>query len=475
MVEDLKRVPGTGAADLPTPRESALPITSKPPEVPHDDVTRDTARDIARAVDMPGTMQLRPGQLMPSASMAAPSISASTLPPASAIMATVAGGPTQVTHAPPAVPMAHERYHIGHEIARGGMGRVVEATDAVFGRTVALKEALALDVDSLKRFERETKITARLEHPSIVPVHDAGTMLGGAPYYVMRKISGRPLERLVALAETLDERLALVPHMVAASHAIAHAHERGVVHRDIKPSNILVGDLGETIVIDWGLAKMIGEADDPLVSPVTIEPLDSIKTRAGIVYGTPGFMAPEQLRGKPVNERCDVYALGATLYHLLGRKPPHHAKTADEMMLAAAAAAPAPIRTVVAGVPPELATIVDKCLAYEPADRYQNARALAEDLRRFLAGQLVASHHYSTAERARRFVKRNKVPVAAVAATILVLLLAFVRVRGERDRADDAARAAIEEKAIAETERQRAEHELERVTLQQAKNGVETN
>jgi hypothetical protein len=430
------------SAELPTASGTVVPTV--PPELPAF-----------------GTMQLRPGESLPE------------IPKSSPIMPTFSGGPTKVTHSPPQLP--HERYAIGDEIARGGMGRVVEANDTVLGRTVALKEALALDADSLKRFERETKITARLEHPSIVPVHDAGTMLGGAPYYVMRKISGRPLERLVALAETLDERLALVPHIVNASNAIAHAHERGVVHRDIKPSNILVGDLGETIVIDWGLAKLINEADDPLVSPVTIEPLDSIKTRAGIVYGTPGFMAPEQLRGKPVNERCDVYALGATLYHLLGRRPPHHAKTADEMMKSAAAAPPPPITEIVSGVPPELSTIIDKCLAHDPADRYQTARELAEDLQRFLTGQLVASHHYSTAERARRFVKRNKVPVAAMGVLFVGLALAFVRVRGERDRADEAAQTAREEKAIAETERLRAERELERVTLQQAKNEVETN
>src|SRR6185295_14407798 len=114
------------------------------------------------------------------------------------------------------------------EIARGGMGRVVDALDTALGRVVALKEALALDADSLHRFQREIQITARLEHPSIVPVHDAGTMEGGAPFYVMRKIGGRPLEKLVASAETLNERLSLIPHVVAAAHAIAHAHVRGI-------------------------------------------------------------------------------------------------------------------------------------------------------------------------------------------------------------------------------------------------------
>ena len=159
---------------------------------------------------------------------------------------------------PPAMPQ-DARYTEAKEIARGGMGRVVEAKDTVLGRTVALKEALSHDPEALRRFQRETRITARLEHPSIVPVHDAGFSPSGAPFYVMRKIGGRPLEELVGLYGALPDRLALVPHIVAAAHAVAHAHERGVVHRDIKPSNILVGELGETILIDWGFAKVMGE------------------------------------------------------------------------------------------------------------------------------------------------------------------------------------------------------------------------
>jgi serine/threonine protein kinase len=151
----------------------------------------------------------------------------------------------------------------------------------VLGRVVAFKEALTTDVDTLRRFERETRITARLEHPSIVPVHDAGATSNGSPFYVMRKVSGQPLERLVASAETLNQRLALIPHIVASAQAIAHAHKRGIVHRDIKPSNILVGELGETIVIDWGLAKVIGEPDEQIGRPL-VDLSDSLKTRVGI-------------------------------------------------------------------------------------------------------------------------------------------------------------------------------------------------
>ncbi|MBA3541674.1 MAG: serine/threonine protein kinase, partial [Deltaproteobacteria bacterium] len=421
-----------------------LPIATTPPEMPDD------AAPIPPTVV--GTIQLRPGE------------TPNSLPPP---MPTLSG--SALAHVPPA--MSPSRYELADEIARGGMGRVVEAMDTVLGRVVAVKEALSFDPDSIRRFQRETKITARLEHPSIVPVHDAGTTSSGMPFYVMRKISGRPLEALVATSHTVNERLALIPHLVAATQAIAHAHVRGIVHRDIKPANILVGELGETIVIDWGLAKVIGEADE-ITHGVSGPADDPIKTRVGIVFGTPGFMSPEQLRGAPVDERCDVYALGATLYHVLSRRPPHHAKTADAMMLAAVTGPPTPLAELVIGVPPELSTIVDKALAYDPDHRYQDARALAGDLQQFLTGQLVASHHYTAKQRVIRFVKRHRVPVIAVSAALLALVvggtIAVNRVVDERDRADEAARIAVAEK-------RQAEERTDQLALTQARILVRTN
>ncbi|HEY6039874.1 MAG TPA: WD40 repeat domain-containing serine/threonine-protein kinase [Kofleriaceae bacterium] len=382
--------------------------------------------------------------------------------------------------APPAMP-PELRYEYGDEIARGGMGRVVEATDTVLGRTVALKEALALDPEAIQRFHRETRITARLEHPSIVPVHDAGTSDTGAPFYVMRKISGRSLEELVSRAPELADRLALVPHIVAAANAIAHAHERGVVHRDIKPSNILAGELGETTVIDWGLAKAIGETDEvrarraPSAAPLLPgeDDDDNIKTRAGIVFGTPGFMAPEQLRGAAVDERCDVYALGATLYHLLARKPPHYAKNGADMMRAAVDGPPQPLREIVPGVPPALATIVDKALAHDREARYHDARALADDLQRFLTGQLVKSHHYSNRDKLLRWVRNNRALVAVAASSLVALLaiaaFSFSRILAARDRADAKAAEALAQKNLADTAKNEALDRLNQVTIANAR------
>jgi hypothetical protein len=470
------------AADPGLPTSAAPPGTSSPPAMPTA-TAGPTMPTAAAAVRSAGPPAMPPASAAATAAPSMPTAAASPItsgppaipgaPTAPPSMPTLAG--SAIHSGPPAIPDAPgqatavppPRYQLKREIARGGMGRVVEADDRRLGRLVAFKEALTRDADTLRRFERETQITARLEHPSIVPVYDAGESSNGAPFYVMRKVSGRPLEHLVAGADTLSQRLALIPHIVDSAQAIAHAHERGIVHRDIKPANILIGDLGETVVIDWGLAKVIGEADAQTARPL-VDLSDALKTRVGIVYGTPGFMAPEQLRGAPVDERCDVYALGATLYHLLARTPPHHAKTADEMMRAAVAAPPTPVGELVEGVPPDLSTIVDKALAHDPTVRYQNARALAEDLQRFLTGQLVKSHHYSTRDRIVRFVRKNRGVSAAALALVVVGTLSVIRIIGERNRAD----AAAHEARRAE---QTAVLRAERLTLSQARSNVEVD
>lgn len=353
------------------------------------------------------------------------------------------------------------RYVVHEEIARGGMGRVVAATDQVLGRVVAVKEALITDPDTVRRFARETEITARLEHPAIVPVYDAGFDAEGLPYYVMRKVSGQPLDRLVESTGTLAERLALLPHVVSAAEAVAHAHRRAVLHRDLKPANILVGEFGETVVIDWGLAKVTDEVDDPRVDPLPAS-VGHALTHAGAVFGTPGFMSPEQLAGEPLDPRGDVYALGATLYFLLAKRPPHDAESGPAMMALAAAGPPAPIAALVPGVPRDLAWIIDTALAFDPADRYPHAGALAAELKDFLTGQLVASRHYTPREHLVRFVRRHRIAVIAVAAAAIVLGFAVTRVLAERATARGALATALREK-------QQADEALVEMTLSQAR------
>src|SRR3954468_12832326 len=161
----------------------------------------------------------------------------------------------------PVVSPAH--YRADREIARGGMGRIIAAEDQRLGRPVALKELIEPSPDLLGRFQREALITARLQHPGIVPVYEAGCWPSGEPFFAMKLVSGRPLDRVISDATGLEERLALLPQIAAATDAIAYAHGQRVIHRDLKPANILVGELGETVVIDWGLAKHLDDAEPP--------------------------------------------------------------------------------------------------------------------------------------------------------------------------------------------------------------------
>ena len=351
-----------------------------------------------------------------------------------------------------AAPVDDPRFEPVREIGRGGMGRVVEARDKRLDRIVALKESLDATTDTRVRFEREVAITARLEHPSIVPLYDAGTAPDGTPYYVMRKVSGERLDHLIRDAKTLDQRLRLLPNMLAVADAVAHAHTRGVIHRDLKPSNVLVGEHGETILIDWGLAKTVdeGDASAPHARPRT----GNIElTTIGSVVGTPGFLAPEQCRGEAAGLRSDVYALGATLYFLLAGRMAVTPEAGERVMMERAeAGAIDPLEQHAPGLAPDLVTIVTKAMAREPMQRYADAAGFAEDLRRFLGGQLVASHHYPPLQRLARFIRRNRAVVAAsmigLAVAVAIAVVALRRIFAEqrrteaallqeRDRADD--------------------------------------
>ena len=162
---------------------------------------------------------------------------------------------------PKLVAVDPEHYILTEEIARGGMGRILRARDRRLGRQIAIKENLVNTGDHARRFEREARITARLQHPSIVHIHEAGVWPTGEPFFAMKLVSGRPLDRVIADTTTMAERLALLPRLAAACDAIAYAHSQRIIHRDLKPGNVLIGDFGETVVIDWGLAKDLDAND----------------------------------------------------------------------------------------------------------------------------------------------------------------------------------------------------------------------
>jgi len=341
---------------------------------------------------------------------------------------------------------------IERELATGGMGRVLRARDRRLGRDVALKEIL--DRDLHLRFEREARITARLQHQAIVPIYEAGTWPDGTAFYTMRLVPGRTLQAAITEARTLDARLALLHHVIAVTEAVAYAHTQRIVHRDLKPGNVLVGELGETVVIDWGLAKELDRADEQVEGHGPISDL----TNVGAVLGTPGFMAPEQARGEPLDERADVYALGAILYSLLAGIPPFaeimSECTPDDLVAATAARPARPIGDAAPDAPADLRAIVAVAMAFDKQARYPSAREMAEQLRRFAAGQLLA-RPYTIRELVTRWVRRHRIAVTigAVAGVIVIATAILAIVNITRSRAAERDARVVAERARADSDR----------------------
>ncbi|MFO0624633.1 MAG: serine/threonine-protein kinase [Polyangiales bacterium] len=329
-------------------------------------------------------------------------------------------------------------YRIDGEYARGGLGRVLLAHDVRLGRTVALKEILRPGAASVARFVREARITARLQHPGIVPVYEAGRWPDGEVFYAMRLVRGQSLGAVVARSTSFAERLALVPNLVAVADAVAYAHSRGVIHRDLKPDNVLVGDFGETVVIDWGLAKDLDDDDEVVAFGPDDAALPADLTAAGAVVGTPAYMAPEQARGEPVDARADVYALGAVIHYTLAGDHAHRGDTAGEVLSRRQEARSVALDDLVRECPRDLATIVRKAMAERPEDRYPTARELAADLRRFETGQLVSARHYTWWTLAGRWIRRQRALVGAAAALTVMGVFSVQRVVRERGRAERA-------------------------------------
>jgi WD40 repeat protein len=299
------------------------------------------------------------------------------------------------------VTLTIHHYIIESELAHGGLGRVLVARDRRLGRKVALK--VPLHPNEAPRFAHEVRITSRLQHPSIVPLYEAGRLPSGQPFFAMKLMAGRTLSEAISGARTPAERLALLPSIIAVADAVAYAHDQKIVHRDVKPSNVVLGDFGEAVLLDWGVARELSASS----------PDDGIA-------GTPSYMAPEQAAGAPLDPRFDVYALGAMLHHVLAGEAPYHGSSVDVLERLAKAPPPA-LEERWPGVPPELATIVGKAMARDPAQRYPSARELAADLRRFATGQLVGAHAYSIWALARRWLRRHRVAV-----TVALLSGAFL-------------------------------------------------
>ncbi len=391
---------------------------------------------------------------------------------------------------PGAVESMTGRYQILWPHARGGLGQVFVAQDTQLHRRVALKEIQpehAADPVSRERFVVEAEITGNLEHPGIVPVYGLDWRPDGRPFYVMRFIKGEDLaaaSRRFHVDEAPDfsglEFRWLLRRFVDVCNTIAYAHSRGVLHRDIKPSNIMLGPFGETLVLDWGVAKPLGRPDPgptPAI-PTDLSPLwpssgcGSTVTVTGQAVGTPAYMSPEQAAGdlQAMAPASDVYSLGATLYVLLTDRPPYVGDPV-EVLRDVPRGRFDPPRAIQPRVPKALDAICRKAMATEPSARYASALALADDVERWLADEPVTAFRDPGSARARRWVKRHRPIVAGTVATVVVTMLALglavpilsIAWRNEAEARRDESRQrilAIQKAEEAQDQRARAEKAL---------------
>ena len=269
-------------------------------------------------------------------------------------------------------------YVLGKELGRGGMGIVYEARDTRLERAVALKvlSPLAASGDAVERLWREARILARLEHPGIVPIHDAGMLSDGRAYYAMKLVEGCRLDEYLRAGPSVLE---LCRIFLRICEPVAFAHARGIVHRDLKPENIMLGKFGEVLVLDWGVAMALGESE-----------------RRGLVIGTPGYMAPEQSEAGPVDARADVYSLGNLLREAVGMAPPR-----------------------------ALRSIVKRATELDPARRYQTVAELSGDVASFLDHLPVSAHRENWLERVVRVLGRHKTLAWLILAYLVVRVLLF--------------------------------------------------
>ncbi|HEV3023306.1 MAG TPA: serine/threonine-protein kinase, partial [Pirellulales bacterium] len=392
---------------------------------------------------------------------------------------------------PPVPGRPSTRYCVVRLHAKGGIGEVYVADDGELRREVALKRIqsrFAHDFDCRRRFLLEAEITARLQHPGIVPVYGLVEDADGQPSYAMRFIEGKSFKDAidefhradVALRGDGEHSLALrklLNRFVEACNAVEYAHSRGVVHRDLKPANIMLGEYGETLVVDWGLAKVMGTQPGPVNREETAaraaasdgesqvprsgfaaaDALGDERTQQGVIVGTPQFMSPEQADGRQdlVGPASDVYSLGATLYSLLAGQPPFANVAFDEMFdRIRYGVFPRP-REVRAWVPAALEAVCVKAMSLAPAQRYSSARALADDIEHWLADEPVAAVRDSLAESVARWTRRHRAwtraSIVAGAVVTLVAVVGFVRESNLREAVSDSLR---KETAAREAERE---------------------
>lgn len=342
-----------------------------------------------------------------------------------------------------------ERYGQGGTLGAGGMGVVAVSRDGLLQREVARK-SVRPDLTTAERRERllrEARIAARLEHPAIVPVYDAGVGEDGEPWYAMRLVRGQTLQAALQARPKLADRLLLMRHFLAACEGMAYAHQLGVVHRDLKPDNILVGELGETQIADWGLARVGGDVPPADANAALtglpagaaakhLTPDDGDWTQAGTLLGTPQYASPEAARGEEVGPAGDVFSLGAVLWTLLSGRRPWDELPVSQVLARTRDGTPLPTPV---DAPQELVAIVQHAMAPLPSQRYPTARELAEEVARWLDGRRVHAHTYTRRELLQRVVRAWRWQLLAAAVALVSIALAVgvatAKVVAERNRA----------------------------------------
>ncbi len=350
------------------------------------------------------------------------------------------------------------KYEYIDEIARGGMGRIVSVRDRSLRRKVAMKLLIAPNgkptSSQIDRLLAEAQTTGQLEHPNIVPIHDVGVNQSDNYYFTMKLVKGTTLKevfRKLTNADTQTSEQYSLHRMLAIFQQIANglgfAHSRGVIHRDLKPDNIMIGEFGEVLIMDWGIAKLVKPMPSSGVGAKNvedhsfahefkgIETLEKDGTVVGTIAGTVGYMSPEQARGEVdrLDARTDIFSLGALLYEMLAGSPPYNQPTIKERLFSAAheeAIEGPAVRArkmksnLTISIPREVAAIAMKAVALKPDDRYQSAQEFVDDIQRYLEGHSVTACPDTLVQQVTKWTKRNRVMVRTVAAVVCAVVLA---------------------------------------------------